>query len=164
MTRERSKKHEARMQALNEYMSEEARGGDLYRARSVTVGTSFGGTTEMMMRRNDGTVVWAPLQPVEVIELIHQLAANVGCHLHLTPRRDFASWRSWQVTEEERAHLNGFPPFPNDITPALDIGRHVGHVSLIPTEDSGDNQNADPALAIEKPKKRGRPKRAAAAS
>jgi hypothetical protein len=82
------------------------------RARSVTVGTSGGGTTEMIMRRMDGTVTWMVLQPVEVIELIHQLAANVGCHIHLQPRRDFSSWRDWKYTPEELAHYRGDQQLP----------------------------------------------------
>jgi hypothetical protein len=88
------------------------------RARAVTVGTAFGGATELMMRKPDGNVVWAILQPVEVIELLHQLAAGVGCQLHLQPREDFASWRSWKTeTLEEIRHLNGHPPFASDINP-----------------------------------------------
>lgn len=87
----------------------------LNRARSVTVGTCFGGTTELMLRGNDGSVLWTPMQPVEVIELIHQLAANVGCHIALKPRDDFGSWREWRVSEAEKQHLNGFPPFVNDM-------------------------------------------------
>lgn len=87
----------------------------LNRARSVTVGTCFGGTTELMMRGNDGSVLWAPMQPVEVIELIHQLAANVGCHIALKPRDDFGSWREWRVSEAEKKHLNGHAPFVNDM-------------------------------------------------
>jgi hypothetical protein len=88
------------------------------RARSVTVGTAFGGTIELTMRKSDGTVVWATLQPVEVIELLHQLSAGVGCQLHLQPRDDFASWRSWtSETPEEIRHLNGHPPHASDINP-----------------------------------------------
>jgi hypothetical protein len=88
------------------------------RARSVTVGTAFGGVIELMMRKNDGTVVWATLQPVEVTELLHQLAAGIGCHLHLQPRDDFSSWRSWKTeTPEQIRHLNGHPPFASDINP-----------------------------------------------
>ena len=88
------------------------------RARSVTVGTAFGGAIELMMRKSDGNCVWAVLQPVEVIELLHQLSAGVGCQLHLQPRDDFASWRSWKTdTLEEIRRLNGHPPFASDINP-----------------------------------------------
>jgi len=94
----------------------------LTRARSVTVGTCFGGTTELMMRGNDGSVLWSPMQPVEVIELIHQLAANVGCHLTLPPRQDFSSWREWRVSEAEKKHLNGHAPFVNDMAVFHQLG------------------------------------------
>jgi hypothetical protein len=88
------------------------------RARSVTIGTAFGGVVELMMRKHDGSTVWATLQPVEVIELLHQLSAGVGCHLNLIPRQDFASWRDWKSeTPEQIRHLNGHPPFASDINP-----------------------------------------------
>jgi hypothetical protein len=95
---------------------------NLSRARSVTVGTCFGGTTELVMRGNDGTTLWSPMQPVEVIELIHQLAANVGCHLALKPRDDFSSWREWKISEAEKKHLNGFAPFVNDMAVFQQLG------------------------------------------
>lgn len=82
-----------------------------YRARSVVVGTAFGGTVEVAMRSNDGSYLWATLQPVEVTELIHQLAANIGCHINLQPRQDFSSWRNWKVSDHEKQRLNGHPPF-----------------------------------------------------
>lgn len=95
-----------------------------HRARSVTVGTSFGGVTEIMMRKNDGSITWAMLQPVEVMELIHQLSANIGCHIHIQPRQDFGSWRNWKTeTPEELEHLNGHPPFVSDIDPHKLRGR-----------------------------------------
>lgn len=105
--------------------------GSLNRARSVMVGTAFGGVTEVSMRANDGKNLWCTLQPVEVIELIHQLAANVGCHINLQPRRDFSSWRDWKYTEEELAHYRGVQPFPgvghaphsNDMAPHQEKGQ-----------------------------------------
>ena len=101
------------------------------RARSVTVGTAFGGATELMMRKPDGNVIYAILQPVEVIELLHQLAAGVGCHLHLQPREDFASWRNWKTeTPEDIRHLNGHPPFASDINP------HELRARILPTPEN----------------------------
>jgi hypothetical protein len=85
------------------------------RARAVTVGTSFGGTTEVSMRGNGDKFLYCVMQPVEVLELIHQLAANVGCHIAIKPRDDFGSWREWRVSEAEKKHLNGHAPFPNDM-------------------------------------------------
>lgn len=92
------------------------------RARSITVGTAFGGTAEIMMRGDGGRHLWCLMQPVEVIEFIHQLAANVGCNIQLTPRKDFASWRDWRVSEAEKKHLNGHPPFVNDMAVFQQLG------------------------------------------
>ena len=104
---------------------------DLTRARSVTVGTAFGGTTEISMRASNGSTIWCVMQPVEVIELIHQLAANVGCHINLQPRKDFSSWRDWKYTEEELAHFRGpqvlpgvgHAPHVNDMAPHQEKGQ-----------------------------------------
>lgn len=95
---------------------------ELNRARSLTVGTAFGGTTEISMRANDGSHLWCVMQPVEVIELIHQLASNVGCHIALKPREDFSSWREWRISEAEKKHLNGWPPFVNDMSVFSRVG------------------------------------------
>jgi hypothetical protein len=103
------------------------------RAQSITVGTAGGGTTEITMRSASGKFLWNTYQPVEVIELIHQLSANVGCHLQLVPRKDFASWRDWKVTPEELAHARGeqylpgagFPPFVNDMSDHTQVGRPI---------------------------------------
>jgi hypothetical protein len=84
----------------------------LNRARSVTVGTAFGGSTELTMRGQGSAFTYAILQPVEVVELIHQLAANIGCHLNLQPRGDFASWRDWNHTEDELTHFRGLQSLP----------------------------------------------------
>lgn len=92
------------------------------RARSITVGTAFGGTTELMMRSDGGRHLWCAMQPVEVVELIHQLAANVGCNAVLKPRDDFASWRDWRVSEAEKKHLNGHAPFVNDMAVHQKLG------------------------------------------
>ena len=92
------------------------------RARAVSVGTSFGGVSEVTMRTDDGRTVWAHMQPVEIVELIHQLAANVGCHIQIIPRNDFSSWRNWRTTEAETKKLNGWPAFVNDMEPHMSVG------------------------------------------
>jgi hypothetical protein len=86
-----------------------------HRARSISIGTCFGGTTEINMRLESGINAFCMMQPVEVVELIHQLAANVGCHIALKPRDDFSSWREWRVSEAEKKHLQGHAPFVNDM-------------------------------------------------
>ena len=141
------------------------------RARSVTVGTAFGGTTELTMRRGDGAFTFAIMQPVEVIELIHQLAANVGCHLQLTPRRDFAAWRDWKYTEAELAHYRGvqnlpgvgWPPHVNDMAPHMLVGANLPHPEQQPGMPMMEN-SGDKTVAVEAPKQRRKSKRAAGAS
>lgn len=129
---------------------------DLNRARSVTVGTSFGGTTEISMRAPNGSNIWCVMQPVEVIELIHQLAANVGCHLHLQPRKDFSSWRDWKYTEDELLQFRGpqvlpgvgHAPHSNDMA----VHQEKGQVLPPPEKQSGlkiTRSNKD-VVAIEK--------------
>lgn len=84
------------------------------RAQSVSIGTSASGMSEITMRGIDGTFLWGIYQPTQVTELIHQLAASIGCHIHIQPRDDFGSWREWrEPTKQERLHLNGWPPFAN---------------------------------------------------
>jgi len=120
-----------RLDALTEMQNLANAEAELSRARSVSVGTAFGGTTEILLRRQNGEVVWALLQPVEVIELIHQLASNVGCHLNLQPRQDFSSWRDWKYSEEELLHYRGHQSLPgqghaphaNDLDPHQDKGQ-----------------------------------------
>ena len=65
------------------------------RARSITVGTAFGGVVEVNMRSDAGSV-YAQMQPTEAIELIEQLAAGVGVEIAMRPKQNFASWRGWE--------------------------------------------------------------------
>lgn len=127
------KKNEAKKK-IQELMNEQEVdnfASNLNRARSVTVGTSFGGTTEIMMRGEGGKFLWCVMQPVEVTELIHQLAANIGCHINIQPRKDFSSWRDWKYTEDELLHYSGaqsvpgvgHAPFVNAIGPHQEKGR-----------------------------------------
>lgn len=89
-----------------------AMGQEDNRAQGITIGLAGGGTTEITMRGVTGGYLWNVYQPVEVVELINQLAANIGCHIHIQPRHDFSSWRQWkEISDEERDRLNGFPPF-----------------------------------------------------
>jgi hypothetical protein len=115
-------KHAEKVRELDAKMDLENRESNYNRARSFMVGTAFGGTTEIMMRGDGGRHLWCIMQPVEVIELIHQLAANVGCQSQLTPRKDFSSWRDWRVSEAEKKHLNGHPPFVNDMAVYQQLG------------------------------------------
>lgn len=139
----------------------------LNRARSITVGTAFGGVTEIIMRSNDGSNLWCLMQPVEVIELIHQLAANVGCHIHIQPRKDFSSWRDWKYTEEELAHYRGVQSFPGvgHAPHVNDMAPHHNRAAQLPSPEMQSGLNIERGnhepVAIEKTIKRRSTKRAA---
>lgn len=111
-----------KLRQMEAEMDLENRESNRNRARSITVGTSFGGTSEIMMRGDGGRHLWCVMQPCEVVELINQLAANVGCNIALKPRDDFASWRDWRVSEAEKKHLNGHVPFVNDMAVFQQLG------------------------------------------
>lgn len=112
-----------KIRELEAKMDLENRESNYNRARSISVGTAFGGTSEIIMRGDGGRHLWCVMQPVEVVELIHQLAANVGCDAKIIPRKDFSSWRDWRVSEAEKNHLNGHPPFVNDMAVFQQLGR-----------------------------------------
>ena len=115
-------KHAEKLHEFEAKMNLENLESNYNRARSVMVGTSFGVTTEIMMRGDGGRHLWCQMQPVEVIELIYQLAANVGCLTQLTPRKDFSSWRDWRVSDAEKKHLNGHVQFVNDMAVFQKLG------------------------------------------
>jgi len=131
--------------AHNAQMTIESLEGEKDRARSVTVGNAFGGVTEIGMRSRTGTYVWCILQPTEVTELIHQLAANIGCHIGIKPREDFGSWRHWK--EDSTPLLGGdgvgWAPHPNH--PPMAKIKQVNQPGLnMPTRSNED------AMATEK--------------
>jgi hypothetical protein len=108
------------------------------RAQSITVGNAGSGSVELTMRANNGEFLWHVCQPVEVVELIHQLSASIGCRMMLQPREDFSSWRHWhEIDEEERKHLNGFPPFADDMITHNDVG-------ALPASDKHKNTGTIP--------------------
>lgn len=75
------------------------------RARSITVGTAFGGIVEINLRADIGTV-YAQMQPTEAIEFIEQLAAGVGVEIAMRPKRNFASWRGWEEVTEQKVSID----------------------------------------------------------
>jgi hypothetical protein len=104
------------------------------RGRSINVGNAFGGVSEVSIRGDDDSRLWVLLQPTEVIELIHQLASSVGCHIHVQPRDDFASWRNWNI---EKNPLSMHPP-------QTLIEPNINGLSLDkPEEQPGFNFNKD---------------------
>ncbi len=79
------------------------------RSRSITVGTAFGGIVEISMR-GDYHSLWSSLQPVEVVELIEQLASGIGLQVAMRPKQDFASWRGWNADADDR-YWSGTAPW-----------------------------------------------------
>lgn len=104
---------EQRIQSLQRLQQLRSMGADKNRAQTVSVGNAGCGTTEISLRGVDGSYLFAILHPAELVEHIHKCAANIGCHIHLQPRKDFASHREWrELTEEELARYNGWAPHP----------------------------------------------------
>ena len=154
-----NKKTLKKIDALNDEAAVLNTADRLNRARSVTVGTAFGGVTEIMIR-GDGKFIWAPLQPTEVVELIHQLAAGIGCHIHIQPRNDFASWREWREAPGAAPFMGAglaSPPHANH-PPSLER-EHLPETGL----SSGQirSQSNEQTLATEETVRRKRTKRAA---
>lgn len=71
------------------------------RARSIAVGTAFGGICEITLR-TENNYMYAQMQPVEVVELIEQLAAGAGLEIAMRPKQNFASWRGWEEVIDQR--------------------------------------------------------------
>lgn len=114
------------------------------RAQSITIGSSGGGTTEISMRGVYGQHLWNVYQPVEVIEIINQMAANIGCHIHIQPREDFASWRVWkEPTDEEKKHLAGHAPFSSFLEDRRINGNNGLTRENIEMLDKKEKQNVD---------------------
>lgn len=99
-----------RIKEIEALMEIESRQSDLARARSITVGNAFGGVTEVALRGTGDRFLWILMQPAEVVELINQLAANIGCKINIQPRNDFASWRQWKETPDQGLLLTQHPP------------------------------------------------------
>ena len=159
----RKKLLEAERELLHEEASLKSIKSNTTRSRSLTVGTAFGGVTEISMRGDGDEYLWVLLQPVEVTELIHQLAGNIGCHINIQPRKDFASWRAWKEPDpNERIHLNGWPPFGNDMAPHYITGNNLPPPDKQPGFDKNINKVEDKnePLAITKTINKRKSKRA----
>tara|TARA_R110002072_G_scaffold54232_4_gene142399 strand:+ start:4122 stop:4652 length:531 start_codon:yes stop_codon:yes gene_type:complete len=111
------------------------------RAQSINIGTAGGGATEITMRGVHGDFLWNVYQPVEVIELINQLAAGIGCHIAIQPRKDFASWREWKHDSDHLPFMGvSVAPFANmwpDFASHPPISRETGGNLPSPEEQPG---------------------------
>ena len=127
------------------------------RANSITTGNAGGGAIEICLRANDRHL-WILLQPTEIIELIHQLAAGTGCLINIQPRNDFGSWRQWKESSESQIPLTQWAP----------LGQWAPHSTHPPTAIPNNpvirNETNEQTMAIEKPKNRRNTKRASAAA
>jgi hypothetical protein len=87
-----------------------------FRAQSIMVGKVGHGTTEIALRGLAGDYLFIVLHPAEVVELMHQIAANTGCTIKVAPREDFASYRKWSSpTEGGNGESSGIAPHPEII-------------------------------------------------
>ena len=86
----------------NEYLSMSQ---NRNRARSISVGTAFGGVVEINMR-SDIASVYAQMQPTEAIEIMEQIAAGVGIEIAYRPKTNFASWRGWEEVIGQKVSLD----------------------------------------------------------
>jgi hypothetical protein len=123
---------------------------NLSRARSVMVGTAFGGSTEISMRADGGRHIWAILQPVEVVELINQLSANIGCHINIKPRDDFASWREWNITDQAKLHANGHAPVTDNFNSHKDKALNLPEPKNQPGLKIPKESDHEPTMATKK--------------
>jgi hypothetical protein len=125
-------KHEEELQRLMEKNHVEqtklAIEADKNRAHTVSVGHSGGGSIEIMMRGYGGSYLFNVYQPVEVIELINQLSACIGCHIHIQPRNDFSSWREWNISDDEIERLGEHPPFADYNSNLTESGKGVSSI------------------------------------
>lgn len=94
LTKEERLEYDHEMAVVEKEMFIRGRQNDLNRGRSITVG-KVNEDVEVIIRTVGGISAFHILSPDETIELIHQLAANVGCHINIKPREDFASYRIW---------------------------------------------------------------------
>lgn len=127
------------------------------RARSVTVGTAFGGVVELILR-SDAATVWAQMQPVEAIELMEQIAAGCGVEIAMRPKQNFASWRGWEEILEQKIQIEGIQW--KGTAPYQLKSQIVNEESklLKQSEESSENLTEDTEIKIDKKKPRTRRK------
>jgi hypothetical protein len=101
MTKDKLSKNRKKINELCEENEIDSINSNRYRARSITVGTAFGGIVEISMRTQSG-YMYAQLQPTEAIELIEQISAGIGVEVAMRPKVNFASWRGWEEVIEQR--------------------------------------------------------------
>lgn len=130
-----------------------------FRAQSVMVGKVGAGATEMSLRGVDGSYLFIVLHPSEVIELIHQTAANIGCTVAITPREDFASYRAWPNSSEITGETNGHSPHAKLANGFEKIGIAAPTTSNNSVTAHKENESTKKVMAASKPPNANRAKR-----
>lgn len=120
-----NKSHQKRMQELEEDLQFNSMKSNINRARSITVGTAFGGIIEISLR-TDTDFFYAQLQPTEAVEIIEQLASACGLQIALRPKQDFSAWRGWELTEESDVRVIWKGGSPWQLHQAEDIIKNEG--------------------------------------
>lgn len=111
MARKRSSELREKIHALHEENEYKGIADNRCRTRSLTVGTAFGGTVEIIMR-NEFNYMYALLQPVEAVEIMEQIAAGCGIELAMRPKQNFTSWRGWSIDDENaNDYVKGSAPW-----------------------------------------------------
>jgi len=111
MTRKLDKEHNEKLKSIA--MQNEIANRDHMnrRARSCTIGTAGGGILELCLRTEHYGTIWYQFNPVEAVEIMGQLAAASGIEMAVRPRKDFASWRSWDTNLPGSVHWMGTAPW-----------------------------------------------------
>jgi hypothetical protein len=154
-----SKELEKALEARNLAAQKRSFKQEKFRAQSVMVGKVGAGATEMSLRGMDGGYLFIVLHPPEVIELIHQLAANTGCTVNITPRKDFASYRAWPNSSQAEEGGSGHSPHA-EFTAGFE---KIGLRSAVTNNNSAtirkENESTKETMAASKPSNTSRAKR-----
>lgn len=100
LTKEERQDYDHQMALVEKEMFIKGRHDELNRGRSITVGKT-NDYVEIQIRTVAGKHAFYIMSPEETTEFIHQLASNIGCHISIKPRDDFASYRLWKDAPNE---------------------------------------------------------------
>jgi len=80
-----------KMDEVNSLITLDSQTSVINRGRAITVGTCYNDEVEIIVRKNDGTVVWCPFNRIQIAEFIHTLSASIGCETIIKTRESFLS-------------------------------------------------------------------------
>lgn len=125
------------------------------RARSITIGTAFGGAIEVNMR-GDYHSLWCILTPVEAVEVLEQLAVAAGVQVATKPKEDFSAWRGWDVNNVDYIHWKGAAPWqvaPENRHENKELKPAEEPKQLLPGKDEENNTDSKKEETSPKPKR-----------